>query len=75
VEPRGTGAEEPKSPKSLKLSLRGSVERQAQRRLYWLDKPRIGSVWTDRMVRTEQSTRRYSSLKYFWELVWAALYE
>jgi hypothetical protein len=29
VEPRGTETEEPKSPKSLKLSLRGSVKRQA----------------------------------------------
>jgi hypothetical protein len=40
-EPRGTRAEEPKCPKSLKLSLRGSVERQAQRR-----QDRLGEPWS-----------------------------
>jgi hypothetical protein len=40
-EPRGTTAEEPKCPRSLKLSLRGSVERQAQRR-----QDRLGEPWS-----------------------------
>ena len=44
VEPGGTGAVIRKIPKSLKLSLRGSVERQAQHRLDRLSKPRTGSV-------------------------------
>jgi hypothetical protein len=40
-EPGGTRAEEPESPMSLKLSLRGSVERQAQRR-----QGRRGELWS-----------------------------
>ena len=48
VEPGGTGAVSRKISKSLKLSLRGSVERQAQDRPDRLSKPRTGSVGTDR---------------------------
>jgi hypothetical protein len=44
VEPRRTRAEEPKCPESLKLSLRGSVERQAQRRQDRQGEPWSGSV-------------------------------
>ena len=44
MEPGGTGAVSPKIPKRLKLSLRGSVERQAQHRPHRLSKPRTGSV-------------------------------
>ena len=51
VKPGGTGAVIRKIPKSLKLSLRGSVERQAQHRPDWLKKPRTGSVGTDRLGR------------------------
>jgi hypothetical protein len=40
----GTRAKEPKCPKSLKLSLRGSVERQAQHRQDRLGEPWSGSV-------------------------------
>ena len=50
VKPGGTGPESPKIPKSLKLSLRGSVERQAQHRPDRLKKPRTESV-RDRSVR------------------------
>jgi hypothetical protein len=46
-EPRGTRAEEPKIPMSLKLSLRGSVETQAQHRQVWLGELWSGSVSTD----------------------------
>ena len=52
VKPVGTGVMIWKNGKSLKLSLRGSVEIQAQ---HWPDrlcKPRTGSVWTDRLGRT-----------------------
>ena len=51
VKPGGTGAESPRIPKSLKLSLRGSVEIQAQHRPDRLKKPRTESVWTDRLGR------------------------
>ena len=43
-EPGGTGAVSRKIPKSLKLSLRGSVETQDQHRPDRLSKPRTGSV-------------------------------
>ena len=49
VKPEGTGEVIQKNQKSLKLSLRGSVEIQAQ---YWPDqmcKPRTGSVRPDRV--------------------------
>jgi hypothetical protein len=51
VEPEGPRAEEPKCPMSLKLSLRGSVETQAQHRLDRLGEPldRLGEPW-DRLV-------------------------
>ena len=55
VEPGGTGAV---SPKSLKLSLRGSVERQAQHRPDRLKKPRTGSVRTDRLGRMRKPVCR-----------------
>ena len=49
MKPGETGA---KNRKSLNLSLRGSVEIQAQ---HWPDrlcKPRTGSVWIDQLGRT-----------------------
>ena len=52
MDPGGTGTVIQKIPKNLKLSLRGSVERQAQHRLDQLNKPRTGSVGTDRLGRT-----------------------
>ena len=52
VEPGGTEAVIRKIPKSLKLSFRGSVERQAQHRPDRLKKPRTGSVGADRLGRT-----------------------
>ena len=48
----------PKTPKTLKLSLRGSVERQAQHRPDRLKKPRTGSVRTDRLGRMRKPVRR-----------------
>ena len=51
VKPGGTRAVSPKISKSLKLSLRGSVEIQAQHRPDWLKKPRTESVGTDRIGR------------------------
>ena len=51
VKPGGTGAVSPKISKSLKLSFRGSVERQAQHRPDRLKKLRTGSVGTDRLGR------------------------
>ena len=48
VEPGGTEAVSLKIPKNLKLSLRGSVERQAQHWPHRLKKVRTGSVGTDR---------------------------
>ena len=49
MELEGTGVVIRENPKSLKLSLRGSVERQAQHRPDRLNKPRTGSVGTDRL--------------------------
>ena len=57
MKPGGTGAESPKIPKSLKLSLRGSVEIQAQHRPSRLKKPRTESVWTDRLGRVPSTDR------------------
>ena len=48
----------PKIPKSLKLSLRGSVERQAQHRPDRLKKPRTKSVWTDWLGRMRKPVCR-----------------
>ena len=48
VERGGTGAVSPKIPRSLKLSLKGSVERQAQHRPHQLKKSRTGTFGTDR---------------------------
>ena len=47
-----------KNVKSLKLSLRGSDERQAQRWPDRLNKPRTGSVETDRLGRVQKLVRR-----------------
>ena len=84
VEPGGIGAVIRKIPKSLKLSWRGSVERQAQHRPDWLSKPRTGLVRPDlcvnrvrRPVRnkgrigaeTGRPSHRYSARNIFWELV------
>ena len=44
MEPGGTEVVIRKIRKSLKLSLRGSVERQAQHRSDRLNKPRTGSI-------------------------------
>ena len=49
MKPGETRAKNRKSVKNLKLSLRGSVEIQAQHWSDRLHKPRTGSVWTDRL--------------------------
>ena len=53
VKPGGTRVMIRKNRKSLKFSLRGSVEIQAQHWPDWLCKPRTGSVWTDRLGRID----------------------
>ena len=51
VKPGEAGARKWKSRKNLQLSLRGSVEVQAQHWPDRLHKPRTGLVWTDRLGR------------------------
>ena len=71
VKPKGTGAMIRKNQKSLKLSLRGSFEIQAQ---HWPDQcvnqvrnryPTRGRI----SAETERPSRKYSTREYIWELV------
>ena len=57
MEPKGTGAVIRENPKSLKLSFRGSVERQAQHQPDRLNKSRTESVGTDRLGRVRKPVR------------------
>ena len=52
VKPEGTGAVIRKNQMSLKLSLRESIEIQAQHCLDRLCRPRTGSLGTDRLGQT-----------------------
>ena len=82
VEPGGTGAVIRKIPKSLKLSLRGSVEIQAQHWPDRLNKPRTGSDeagyvnwYADRCegkpvrCRNREAVGKIFRKEYIWELV------
>ena len=64
VKQGGTGAESPRIPKSLKLTLRGSVEIQAQHRPDRLKKPRIESV-RDRSVRPRTESVGTDRIRWF----------
>ena len=58
MEPGGTGVVIRKIPKNLKLSLTGSVERQARHRPDRLSKLRTGSVGTDQLGRVRKPVCR-----------------